>query len=104
MISVQHVHVSIEGQPILHDVSFDVERGTVAGYVGPNGAGKTTTLRLLTGALKPDGGQVWVGDVNIAEDVQVNVEYRLPRGHAVVHNQPVVAEAFFRGDEAGYDE
>lgn len=68
MISVQHVHVSIDGQPILHDVTFDVKRGTVAGYVGPNGAGKTTTLRLLTGALEPTSGQVWVGDVNIADD------------------------------------
>lgn len=68
MISVQHVHVSIDGRPILHDVAFDVERGTVAGYVGPNGAGKTTTLRLLTGTLKPDAGQVWVGDVDIAVD------------------------------------
>lgn len=68
MISVQHVHVSIDGQPILHDVTFDVARGTVAGYVGPNGAGKTTTLRLLTGALKADTGQVRVGDVDIAED------------------------------------
>lgn len=68
MIAVQRVQVSIDGTPILHDVSFAVARGTVAGYVGPNGAGKTTTLRLLTGTLKPDAGQVWVGDVDIAVD------------------------------------
>ncbi len=68
MISVQHVFVSIDEQPILHDVTFDVKRGTVAGYVGPNGAGKTTTLRLLTGALGPTNGEVWVGDVNVAEN------------------------------------
>ncbi len=68
MISVQHVHVSIDGKPILHDVAFDVAPGTVAGYVGPNGAGKTTTLRLLTGTLKPDAGQVWVGGIEIAVD------------------------------------
>ncbi len=46
--------------PALTDVTFDVQRGEVFGYLGPNGAGKTTTLKLLTGLLKPTGGQAWL--------------------------------------------
>ena len=65
MISVQNVHVALEGTPILHGISFDVEVGSVAGYVGPNGAGKTTTMRLLTGALQPDTGRVVVGGADV---------------------------------------
>ena len=65
MITVQDVHVAIDGTPILHGVSFEVATGTVAGYVGPNGAGKTTTMRLLTGALRPDAGRVLVGGVDV---------------------------------------
>jgi ABC-2 type transport system ATP-binding protein len=68
MISVQGVHVTIDGTPILTDVSFEVETGSVAGYVGPNGAGKTTTMRLLTGALMPDTGRVEVGGINVKTD------------------------------------
>ncbi|MDX1439465.1 MAG: ABC transporter ATP-binding protein, partial [Rubricoccaceae bacterium] len=68
MIAVQHVSVALEGQTILHDVSFGVRSGTVAGYVGPNGAGKTTTLRLLTGTLEPAEGQVIVAGIDIAKD------------------------------------
>ncbi|HEX8297921.1 MAG TPA: ABC transporter ATP-binding protein [Rubricoccaceae bacterium] len=68
MVLVDHVSVTIDGTPVLHDVSFEIERGTVAGYVGPNGAGKTTTMRLLTGALVPDMGRVVVGGVDVAQD------------------------------------
>ncbi|MEM0963295.1 MAG: ABC transporter ATP-binding protein [Bacteroidota bacterium] len=68
MIHVEHVHVAIDGTPILRDVSFEVETGSVAGYVGPNGAGKTTTMRLLTGALAADAGRVVVGGVDVDRD------------------------------------
>lgn len=44
----------------LADVTFDVRPGEIFGYLGPNGAGKTTTLKLLTGLLKPSGGQAWL--------------------------------------------
>jgi ABC-2 type transport system ATP-binding protein len=41
-------------------LDLDVPPGSFYGLVGPNGAGKTTTIRMLTGLLRPDAGQVWV--------------------------------------------
>ncbi len=41
-------------------VSFGVSRGEVLGFLGPNGAGKTTTMRMVTGFLEPDNGEVVV--------------------------------------------
>ena len=38
------------------------------GIVGPNGAGKTTTLRMATGLLRPDGGNVWVDGIDVWSD------------------------------------
>ena len=45
----------------LQKVSFDVEQGELLGYIGPNGAGKSTTVKILSGILTPDGGEVTVG-------------------------------------------
>jgi len=42
-------------------VSFSVGRGEIVGFLGPNGAGKSTTMKMLTGYLYPDEGQVTIG-------------------------------------------
>jgi ABC-2 type transport system ATP-binding protein len=44
----------------LEDLSLDLEPGQIMGFVGPNGAGKSTTIRLLTGLLAPDAGEIRV--------------------------------------------
>jgi ABC-2 type transport system ATP-binding protein len=41
-------------------VSFEVQQGETFGLLGPNGAGKTTTILMLTGALRPDGGEITI--------------------------------------------
>ncbi|MDP2666260.1 MAG: ATP-binding cassette domain-containing protein [Candidatus Diapherotrites archaeon] len=46
----------------LNDVTFEVKEGEILGYIGPNGAGKSTTIKILTGILVPDKGEVGVND------------------------------------------
>src|SRR6185503_4839405 len=49
-------------------IDLDVPRGELFGFLGPNGAGKTTTLRMIAGILRPTGGSVHIGDVDVAVD------------------------------------
>jgi ABC-2 type transport system ATP-binding protein len=49
-------------------IDLDVPRACFFGLVGPNGAGKTTMIRMLTGLLRPDAGQVWVEGVDVWAD------------------------------------
>ena len=42
----------------IRDISFSVEKGEIVGYIGPNGAGKSTTIKILSGILVPDNGEV----------------------------------------------
>ena len=52
----------------LRDVSFTVEEGEILGYIGPNGAGKSTTIKILSGIMRPDGGECVVGGMVPWED------------------------------------
>jgi ABC-type multidrug transport system ATPase subunit len=49
VISVKGMCTGYAGQPVVHDLSFDVNPGEVLCLLGPNGAGKTTTLLALSG-------------------------------------------------------
>jgi ABC-2 type transport system ATP-binding protein len=49
-------------------LTFDVAPGELFGLVGPDGAGKTTTLRMLSGVLRPSGGDALVGGISITRD------------------------------------
>jgi ABC-2 type transport system ATP-binding protein len=46
-------------------ISFGVKRGEMFGFLGPNGAGKTTTIRMMTGLLLPDSGDVFIEGIEI---------------------------------------
>ncbi|MFC6750531.1 ATP-binding cassette domain-containing protein [Deinococcus aquaticus] len=73
MIEVQHLSKSFRVRQggllspsigimtAVRDISFSVGRGEIVGYLGPNGAGKSTTIKVLTGLLVPDSGEVTVG-------------------------------------------
>jgi len=50
------------------DISFNVDKGEIVGFLGPNAAGKTTTMRIITGYLMPTRGDVWVADYNMANN------------------------------------
>ena len=50
---------------MVNHVSIEVKQGEIVGLLGPNGAGKTTTFYMVVGLIKPDEGQVFLGDENI---------------------------------------
>lgn len=56
IIDVQHLAKSFDGKPAVEDISLQVKRGEIFGFLGPNGSGKTTTIRMLCGLLTPDSG------------------------------------------------
>ncbi len=67
-IVVEHLGRSFGAFRAVDDVSFDVRRGEVFGFLGSNGAGKSTTIRMLCGLLKPTAGRAMVDGVDVSRD------------------------------------
>lgn len=68
MIRLDHISKSFNGVPAVKDLSVTVEKGEVFGLVGPNGAGKTTTIKIMTGLLRADAGNVTIGGYSITKE------------------------------------
>jgi ABC-2 type transport system ATP-binding protein len=56
-IDVEGLTKSFGGRKVVQDLSMQVKRGSIYGFLGPNGSGKTTTIRMLCGLLTPDSGE-----------------------------------------------
>ncbi len=52
----------------VNNVSFHINQGEVLGFLGPNGAGKSTTMRMLTGNLAPDNGQIIINGIDLLDN------------------------------------
>src|ERR671921_1398383 len=57
VIDVEGLTKSFGGRPVVKNLTMQVRKGLIYGFLGPNGSGKTTTIRMLCGLLTPDSGE-----------------------------------------------
>ncbi len=67
-IVAQHLLKSFGPVTAVDDVSITIPEGSIFGFLGPNGAGKTTTIRMITGVLIPDAGNVQILGSDVQKD------------------------------------
>ncbi|NGZ76250.1 ABC transporter ATP-binding protein [Saccharibacillus alkalitolerans] len=65
LVEIGNVTKKVRRRTLLKDVSFNVEQGEICGLLGPNGAGKTTLIRVMTGLIRPDSGDVFIGGSSV---------------------------------------
>jgi phospholipid/cholesterol/gamma-HCH transport system ATP-binding protein len=65
-IRIVDLHKSFGGQKVLDGVNLEIEKGKITVIIGKSGGGKSVLLKHLIGLMRPDSGQVWVEDRDIA--------------------------------------
>ena len=78
-------------QTAVNDISFSIGKGEIVGFLGPNGAGKSTTMKMITGYLVPDQGDISVAGVNLRQsplDARKKIGY-LPEANPLYYDMYV---------------
>ena len=65
LVALRDVHLSFGANQVLRGVNLEVRRGQAVSIIGPSGSGKSTILRCITGLLRPERGQIRVGDIRV---------------------------------------
>ena len=68
MIQAKSLTKSYGSRIAISEVSFTVNKGEIVGFLGPNGAGKTTTMKILTGYMAPNKGEVCLDGINVFKE------------------------------------
>ena len=69
-IEVKHLVKQFGTFKAVNDISFEVSKGEIFGFLGANGAGKTTAIKMLCGLSKPSGGEAIVAGYNVAKQAE----------------------------------
>lgn len=70
VVEISHLTKIYKNDRGIRDMSFSIEKGQVFGLLGPNGSGKTTTMKIMTGLIRPDSGDVKIFGHNPGEDME----------------------------------
>jgi simple sugar transport system ATP-binding protein len=101
MVRMEHIRMAYGNVVALKDVSLTVGRDEIVGLIGDNGAGKSTLIKIMTGVVRPTGGELYIRDERIdlshysvrrAHDRRIETVYQ---EKSLGENQPLWRNFFF---------
>lgn len=100
MVEIRHFKMSFGDKTVIKDLSFDVFRGEVFGFLGSNGSGKTTTLRALLGLYQPTAGDLLINGKPYSVESQICLGY-LPEERGLYKKEKVLDVMLYFGQLKG---
>lgn len=83
MLRIEHLTKTYGNKKAVDDLTLQIPRGEICGFIGHNGAGKTTTIKSVSGILSFDSGEIFIGDRSIRQE-----PIECKRGMAYIPDNP----------------
>ena len=87
-IKISHVSKTIKNNPIIKDISMELQSGAVYGFKGINGSGKTMLMRLISGLIRPSQGEISMNGKILGKDIS------FPNSIGVFLENPAFLDAY----------
>ncbi|WP_238882419.1 ABC transporter ATP-binding protein [Clostridium sp. YIM B02551] len=71
MLVIKNLEKSYGRFKALNGLNLEIKKGEIFGFVGPNGAGKTTSMKIISGLLSPDSGEVYIEGIDAIKDNKI---------------------------------
>ena len=69
ILRAENIMKAYRGRKVVKGISLEVRQGEIVGLLGPNGAGKTTSFYMIVGLIKPNGGKIFLNDIDDIEQI-----------------------------------
>jgi len=100
IVAIRNFKMSFGNKTVIKDLSFEVKRGEVFGFLGSNGSGKTTTIRALLGIYQPTGGELLIDGKTFSVSSGVKLGY-LPEERGLYKKESVIDVMVYFGQLNG---
>jgi ABC-2 type transport system ATP-binding protein len=100
VVNLSHFRMDFGDKTVIKDLSFDVYKGEVFGFLGSNGSGKTTAIRALLGLYQPTGGELLVGGKPFSVSSGIKLGY-LPEERGLYKKESVIDVMLYFGQLKG---
>lgn len=100
VVSISHFRMDFGSKTVVKDLSFDVHRGEVFGFLGSNGSGKTTTIRALLGIYQPTAGDLFINGKPFSVSSGIKLGY-LPEERGFYKKETVMDVMVYFGQLKG---
>ncbi|WEG12850.1 ABC transporter ATP-binding protein [Pullulanibacillus sp. KACC 23026] len=87
-VKLNSVSKKINGREILNNVTLDIEKGTIVGFVGHNGSGKSMLFRVISGLVKPSSGEVQIEGETLHQTIS------FPKNARIILEKPGFLESY----------
>lgn len=87
LLEIRNLSKSFGGRKVVDGVDLNIQHGEIVGLLGPNGAGKTTSFHMITGLIKPEGGEIFFDQQNITS---LSMHDRCAKGIGYLSQEPSI--------------